>query len=278
MVRELQSTGVRKKALPDLLKLEPAPLALPLQELSARLDALVDAGVEETLLAKLLERQGGFRVLLQPVTELHAAADRLRGLGLGDDLSSTLVLCPKIMSLPAEELLQRVAELGSLGPPLQAPALGSCIQRHPELLLPLVGGCLADRVQFWVPHLGADLAALAARTPAMLTASVSILRKKAALVTGMLPVSLREAALHCPELFGQVNVDRTLKPRLTFLLALGVPADMVAGSMAQWVPVDAEAFLAVAALLGGPASQCTQEAWEAHLVGPGAAFPQTVEE
>ena len=45
VVRELQSTGVRKKALPDLLKLEPAPLALPLQELSARLDALVDAGV-----------------------------------------------------------------------------------------------------------------------------------------------------------------------------------------------------------------------------------------
>ena len=270
VVRELVTVGVRKKALLDLLKQEPAPLALPQPELSARLDALVDIGVEEAQLAKLLERQGGLRVLRHPVPELHAAAGRLRSLGM-TDLSATLVLCPRILTVPEEELVQRVAELAALGPPLQAPAVGMCIQQHPELVLPLQGGCLADRAQFWQRHVGDELAMLAARTPAMLTTSVSVLRKKAALVTGMLPLSLRDAALQCPELFGQVNVDRTLRPRLTFLLALGVPADAVASSMTQWVaPADAEAFLVAATHLAGPAhaSQCTPDAWEAHLDGP----------
>jgi hypothetical protein len=279
-VRELLSVGVRKKALLELLKLEPMPLALPQPELSARLDALVDIGVEEQQLARLLERQGGLRVLRHPVPELHAAARRLSSLGMVG-LSSTLVLCPRLLSVPEIELVERVAELAELGPPMQAPAVGRCIQAHPELVLPLQGGCLADRAQFWEPHVGEELAMLAARTPAMLTTSVSTLRKKAALVTGMLPLSLREAVLQCPEVFGQVNVDRTLRPRLTFLLALGLQAEAVASSMAQWVtPADAEAFLAAASTLAGHtrASHCTLDAWEAHVAGPSTPVPQTSDE
>ena len=262
-LRELLSTGVRKKSLPGMLSTFPGALALPLAELEARLDALVDVGIEEMKLPRVLEKH--LSVLQHSVDELHRRGSWLTALGVAD-LSSIIVLSPRLLTEPLEKLEARVHELSELGQPMQAPALGACVERHPELLLPLTGGSFAERLGFWKQYYQstADVGRLAAQQPAMLTTSVSVLRRKAAVLTSMLSVPISSCA---PEWFGQVNLDRTLQPRLTFLLhRLGSAQDVVARNMGQWVRAeDVEQFLSVCAqLVPDAASRCTLDEWRAH--------------
>ena len=259
-VRELTVCGVKRKALPGCFALFPGILALPKAELEARLDALVDAGVDELRLGRLLERD--LRVLApSPV----AAAERAAALALlgVPDVGALLQASPGLVWASEQALTARVEELGALG--LTPPSLGSAAGRHPPLLLPFP---LSTRTHaFWRAQLGeGELTSLALAVPAVLTTSPTVLRRKAAFAADNLGLSLPLLVQRCPSFFDNVNLERSLAPRLSFLRLLGVRDDEAASQLRDWVEGDVGAFIHACARMAPEVAEerRSEETFRAH--------------
>jgi hypothetical protein len=265
VVRLLMDAGVGKKALPRTLELFPGALALPQAALDARLDALDALGLDTpAALGRVLEKAPSLLALTPEAMAARSA--RLTALGV-EDVAALVAAAPGALSDGEAVFGARVEELSALTR-LSPPALGALAARHPPLLARPLGGTLSDRAAFWADEAGvADVAALAAAVPAALTASVDAsLRPKARFARDALGLTPPEALQRCPALFGAVNLERTLKPRLAYLHALGVAPASAAAALASWVEGDADAFIAAAATLAPGADEVmlTVEAFRSH--------------
>ena len=278
----LINAGVDKKSLPRSLVAFPGVLALPPNELDARLDALDALGLERSLvpptympgrLGRALERAPALLALSPPAVE--EVAEALTALGV-DDVAALAVSEPAVLCEPLEALAARASELTALIG-VAPPALGALVSRHPLLLAPMVGGTLADRAAFWAEAgvAGPALASLVSAAPAALCASVQrSLRPKAAFAAEELGLDAAAAAARCPALFGTVNLERTVRPRAAFLRHLGVSPGAIADALAEWATGSADAFIVVAARLA-PASEVTVAAFREHA---GLAAPRGEDE
>ena len=271
-VRLLVNAGVDKKRLPRSLTAFPGVLALPVEELDERLDALDALGLERApvpptylpgRLGRALERAPALLAMSPPAAAAAAAA--LTALGV-DDVAALAAAEPEVLCEPLEALAARARELSVLTG-LQPPALGALTTRHPQLLAPLVGGTLGERAEFWAAAgvSGPALAALVEAAPAALCASVQRnLRPKAAFAAEVLGLDAAAAAARCPALFGAVNLERTLRPRAAFLRHLGVSPDAVADALADWAAGSADDFAAVAARLAPASADATAASFRVH--------------
>jgi hypothetical protein len=279
-VKLLLEAGVSKKLLPRTLERFPGVLALHTAELDARLDALDALGLETpATLGRAIEKAP--TLLALPVEACAAAGAALTALGV-PDVGALLGAAPEMLCEPPAALAARAEALGALTG-LQPPALGALAARHPPLLArPLGKETLADRAAFWTA-LGVDAGALAAATPAALTAAVATaLRPKVVFADVEMGLSAPQAVARCAALFGTVNLERTVRPRWAYLRGvLGVASDAAIAALPDWAQGDAEAFVAAAAVLasGAPAEQLSADAFRAHGAAlAGADAPEAAAE
>jgi len=246
--RELRNAGARKPRLVAALAAHPGVLALPQPELRARLRALQnDAGLEEFYqLPRTLEKH--LAVLACPPSAAAALSSFLRErLAVPQDqVGNVLFAAPQMLAeLESGAVQARCAELAQTLE-LSEAQVGAAALAHPLLLCTLLGGTLADRLSFWsaeglaVPQ----MRSLALTAPAALTASPTVLRRKAAFLRDQLGLSSAQAIEIAPSVFGELSLERTLIPRAHFLLnSLNVPREAAAAALDGWAGGERSAFL-----------------------------------
>jgi hypothetical protein len=252
--RELRNAGARKPRLVLSLESYPAVLSLPAAELRLRLRSLQqDCGLEEFYqLPRTLEKH--LAVVGSPVGAAAAFSGSLLLLGVPPESRGALLFAaPQLLCQHGphtDEAWRALAD--DLG--LSTTELAACASAHPPLLLePLPSGRVSDRARFWRSELGGDetaLRRLALATPAALTASPSVLRRKIAFCTAELGLSAADAVAAAPGLFGELSLDRTLLPRARFLLGpLAVPSARVAAALADWATASGDEFIRIVSAL-----------------------------